>query len=195
MLLLDAGHGGLLRGRYTTRGKMFDHGPLHQFHAGGIIYEGLINRAIVNSISEKLDRIHFPNIIVSDPALDTSLSARVKLANEKAPRNSLYMSVHANASKTHRATGWEVFHAPGSAAGERAAKLLHAEAVKVLGGRTPDRGVKSANFFVLANTKMPAILSENLFFDNINDAKILFESGIIDAIAQAHVNAALRFFA
>lgn len=192
MLVLDAGHGGLIRGRYTTRGKLYDHGPDHNFHKGGIIYEGLINRAIVNAMVDKLERIHYPYLVVSDPALDTSLADRVNLANAVAPRKSLYMSIHANASKDQKGRGYEVFHA-GSESSKLAANMLREQVKEVIKGKTPDRGVKTYRFYVLSRTKMPAVLSENLFFDNLEDAKILFEPGMIDALATAHVEAAIRF--
>lgn len=192
MLVLDAGHGGLLRGRYTTRGKFYDHGPDYNFHKGGIIYEGLINRAIVNAMVDKLERIHFPYLVVSDPVLDITLADRVNLANSVAPRKSLYMSIHANASKDQKGRGYEVFHGR-SESSKLAANLLQEQVKKVIKGKTPDRGVKTFQFYVLAYTKMPAILSENLFFDNLQDARLLFEPGMIDALATAHVEAAIRF--
>ena len=48
----------------------------------------------------------------------------------------------------------------------------------------PDR---EANFFVLKNTAMPAILIEHLFFDNFDDASLLMDDEIVERFAEAQV--------
>jgi N-acetylmuramoyl-L-alanine amidase len=37
-----------------------------------------------------------------------------------------------------------------------------------------------SNFYVLKNTSMPAILTENLFFDNLDDANILLDEDYVE---------------
>ena len=59
----------------------------------------------------------------------------------------------------------------------------------------PDRGKKSANFVVLRETDMPAILTENLFIDTPADARLLKDGAFLDGLAEAHargIGAALR---
>src|SRR5690606_4556933 len=49
-----------------------------------------------------------------------------------------------------------------------------------------NRGKKKANFAVLRETKMAAILTENGFIDNKNDADKLKKSSYLDKIAKGH---------
>lgn len=57
-----------------------------------------------------------------------------------------------------------------------------------------DRGRKQANFHVLRESNMPAILTENGFIDTVADANKLKQASFIQAIAQGHVNGLVRAF-
>jgi len=50
---------------------------------------------------------------------------------------------------------------------------VQAELVKATGLR--DRGIKADNFYVLRETKMPAILCECGFMDNMEEAKLMLD--------------------
>lgn len=57
---------------------------------------------------------------------------------------------------------------------------------------------KEANFWIIRRTKMPAILIEHLFFDNLQDAKllidfILMDDGIIELFAEAQVRTVIEY--
>lgn len=54
--------------------------------------------------------------------------------------------------------------------------------------------MKRADLAVLRQSKMPAILTENGFVDNINDAKLLKDPNFITKIAQGHVNGLVNIF-
>ncbi|MCL1917476.1 MAG: N-acetylmuramoyl-L-alanine amidase [Peptococcaceae bacterium] len=75
-----------------------------------------------------------------------------------------FVSIHCNSSAGTPGTGTETYHYPGSAQGQAFAAVIQAELVKKLG--RANRGVKSANFQVLRDTAMPAILTELLFINN-----------------------------
>lgn len=83
------------------------------------------------------------------------------------------------------ATGAETFiYSNGSIKARKLAKKVQ-EGLKL--GRFKDRGVKTANFYVLRETKMPAILIEIGFIDNTFD-NILFDnrtSQIVHEISKA----------
>src|SRR5699024_1839436 len=61
---------------------------------------------------------------------------------------------------------------------------VHAEANKQM--KLTDRGKKKANFAVLRETNMPAILPENLFIDRKEDAAKLKDSKFLDKVAKGH---------
>jgi len=49
-----------------------------------------------------------------------------------------------------------------------------------------NRGMKEANFAVIRKTNMPAILTENLFITNPNDAALLKQESFLEELAVAH---------
>lgn len=63
-------------------------------------------------------------------------------------------------------------------------KAIHEAITKQLNVR--DRGQKTANFAVLRETEMPAVLTESLFIDHSQDAKLLKNRSTIEAIVAGH---------
>lgn len=196
-IYLDAGHGGLRNGRYTTApNKQFRHKG-EEFHGGGWFFEGVFNRVLVAAIEKRLKEANIPVMVVSHHSDDITLAARVRRANDdyRAIRSStphaLYVSVHGNASAQHTARGWEVFSVNSTSAGARAGRLIGEEYKKAFGERY--RGLKHANFFVLRNTVMPAVLTENFFFDQIDDARLMIQQATIDKLADVHVNGIIKY--
>lgn len=83
----------------------------------------------------------------------------------------MFISIHCNSCKDHTGTGTETYYYNNSVNGKKMADYIHhyvSTATKL-----PDRGVKSSNFYVLKNTKCPAILIELGFIDNPNDERVL----------------------
>lgn len=110
-----------------------------------------------------------------------SLKARTDAAN--AWNATFYLSIHINAGG---GTGFESYRLvqKGSAMTMNTQKHVHAEVQKVMGLR--DRGQKWANFHVLRESKMPAILTECGFIDNKTDAAKLKDAAFIKKLGRAH---------
>lgn len=102
----------------------------------------------------------------------------------------LYLSIHINAGG---GTGFESYIYPG-VGGETQAfqNAVHAKIMskKVFG---TDRGKKRANFHVLRETKMAAMLTENGFIDKAADAAILKTRAKLILIAAGHVEGVAEF--
>lgn len=106
-------------------------------------------------------------------SLSGSLSARYNGANSW--NADLFVSIHCNAANS-KAYGCETYYYSGSANGEKLAKSVQSHLPEETG--RANRGVKTANFAVIKNTNMPAILVETAFIDNYDDNKFLAsESG------------------
>ncbi|WP_082891884.1 N-acetylmuramoyl-L-alanine amidase family protein [Sutcliffiella horikoshii] len=100
------------------------------------------------------------------------------------------LSVHINAGG---GTGYEDFIYPGVGAPTTTYQnLIHEEIMKLVNFR--DRGKKSANFHMLRESRMPALLTENGFIDNAEDAAKLKSPSFIENIARGHVNGIVRCF-
>jgi N-acetylmuramoyl-L-alanine amidase len=111
------------------------------------------------------------------------LSERAAIANKA--KADFFLSVHINAGG---GTGFEsyIYNGGVSAATIAYQNVIHAEIMKAIGG-VRDRGKKRANYAVLRGTKMPAILTENLFIDNPRDAAKLKSDQFLQQIAYGHV--------
>ena len=111
------------------------------------------------------------------------LKARTDAAN--AARVDLFVSIHNNALPSNAAaSGTETFHYYYSSAAARAlATSVQREVLAALG--LPDRGVKTAGFYVLRHSEMPAILVEGAFLTNSSDALMLADPNVRQRIAEA----------
>jgi N-acetylmuramoyl-L-alanine amidase len=160
-ILLDAGHGGCIAGHYQTSGKR---SPI--WEDGSVLYEGEFNRSIKARLKEmfQLEGVDYVDINPQDT--DLSLEDRVDFANEY--RNSVYVSIHANAGG---GTGCEVFTAVNcSGSSTKLANCIAAQYGPHFYGERW-RGVKKKDFYVVKHTKMPAVLIECFFMDTEKDCK------------------------
>jgi N-acetylmuramoyl-L-alanine amidase len=187
--LLDPGHGGLVNGVYQTRGKRSP-----PFADGSVLYEGVFNRDVADRIKALCDgeSIECENIVNSEH--DVPLATRVSRANTRhaADRRCIYLSIHANAFgdgvNFNSAHGVSVFHYMTSKTGKKMATALikHLAVETGLKSRGVQANMEWANFYVLRKTHMPAILSENGFMTNLEDATNLMKDDFRQKVADAH---------
>lgn len=192
--LLDNGHGELQNGKRSP------------FFADGTRFEEWeFNRDVVRKMIPQLEQagVQFKNLVPEDK-VGSFLSERVGRANAAKSELGLpriFVSIHANALGMNEwrngAKGIETWHYPGNTTGEKLASVFQDEIMKALPGWV-DRGIKSHQrgsrkiFYVLRNTAMPAVLTENGFYTDENEAALLMKDEIRQAIANAHVNAILK---
>nr|WP_228024570.1 N-acetylmuramoyl-L-alanine amidase [cf. Phormidesmis sp. LEGE 11477] len=137
---------------------------------GAVGIGGLQEKQVVNDVTPQVAailRAQGVNVVLtreSDYELD--LAPRVQIA-ERA-NASIFVSIHANAISMSRpdVNGLETFYS--SAAGQRLANTVHASVLAEMGMR--DRRVRSARFYVIRRTSMPAILIETGFVTGVEDA-------------------------
>jgi N-acetylmuramoyl-L-alanine amidase len=166
-IVLDAGHGG---------------------HDPGAVANGLREKDLTLAIVKHIGRIlgEYEGAEVFYTRTDDrylSLEERAAIANKL--KADLLISVHINAGG---GTGFESYVYNGNVSAKTIAcqNVIHAEIMRSI-GNVRDRGKKRANYAVLRLTNMPAILTENLFIDNANDAAKLKSDQFLQQIAYGHV--------
>jgi N-acetylmuramoyl-L-alanine amidase len=201
-IFLDAGHGGInpkvkLPNGYTTYPSKCAQHNNGTFHSYGWFFEGLFNRGVVQYIEQYLKDWGYSTMKVYDEIIDTPLSKRVTKANFAAKnyKASLYLSIHGNAATNKNARGWEVFTSPGQTKSDIFAELLFKEVKQSFPNwifrpdLTDGDHDKEDRFYVLTQTDMPSVLSENGFFTNYHDAKLMFDADFQKKLALCHARA------
>lgn len=168
LIVLDPGHGGS------------DPGAVN-----GSFQEKQFNLEIAVKARDYLQTYYQVNILMTRTTDTTvSLEKRVSLAHSHDA--DYFCSVHINAGG---GTGWESYIYNGTVPSEtvQAQTVIHNHVMSVIGSKygVKDRGKKRANFYVLRETNMSAILLENLFIDNNHDLKLLRNSTFIQDLAHA----------
>lgn len=112
---------------------------------------------------------------------ETRTKARTK--RENGSKYDYFISFHRNAIAPEKAHGAEVFTYP--TASGKAKKLAKQLQDALVGVGFKNRGVKNAGYYVLKNTKAPAVLLEVGFIDHTTDNKLF--DGRFDEIVEAIV--------
>ncbi len=146
-----------------------------------------VSKRVKNLLSEKGVYVR----MTRNNEVDLDLSPRVLIANRIDA--DIFVSIHANASKGKRRdiNGLETFYYSGWR-GRLLAKKIQKQILKVSPG-SPDRGVRQGRFFVIKNTKMPAVLVEIGFLTGKLDARRLEKSIHRKRIAYAITKGILEY--
>jgi N-acetylmuramoyl-L-alanine amidase len=167
ILVLDAGHGG------TDPGA-----------SGNGIFEKISTLDLALKTASYLRSRYVVNVrLTRSTDVFVALGDRASMANGWGA--SYFVSFHHNAGG---GTGFESYVYPGTRTGAsgRSQDAVHSRIMTCLGplGVT-DRGKKEANFAVLRETTMPALLLENLFVDQSFDAGLLKNTSVRQNLAAA----------
>ena len=190
VFLIDAGHGGFINGAYDTD-RFYKGGKQAHFNTGEYIYEGELNRTLRNRVAYYLRKkgiLNFQYLTEGDE--DISLKERVERANSY-PK-AILVSIHCNGGG---GTGFEIYTTKGETNSDRVAEcfIRHCESIfpteRMRKDLTDGDGDKEANFYLLKHSKHPAILTENLFMDNIKDCRKLLDFRVQNNIGLYHANA------
>ncbi|WP_413304617.1 N-acetylmuramoyl-L-alanine amidase [Bacillus sp. 1P10SD] len=172
--------------------------PGHGGSDPGAQGNGLNEKDITLDIALKIRTIlinNYENIEVKmsrTTDITKSLSQRTNEANSWGAN--FYMAIHINAFNG-TAQGYEDYiysNLSDSSTTARYREIIHAEVMKL--NQLIDRGKKKANFHVLRESAMPAILSENGFIDHAHDAALMKQSSWRQNVAQGHANGIAKAF-
>jgi N-acetylmuramoyl-L-alanine amidase len=164
--------------------------PGHGGKDTGAVGFGLQEKEVVLNIAKRMND-HFGqyDVTVSLTRWDDrflELNERAAFANKR--NCDLFISIHNN-SASGSASGFESFIHPNAASvTARYQGIVHDRVMEYLKQHNiNDRGKKRANFAVLRETSMPAILLENLFISNEKENKLLRDDHFVDGLAKAIV--------
>ena len=159
--------------------------PGHGGRDSGAVADGLKEKTPALTISlilaELLELAGYEVIMTRRKDEFVELQNRANIANRKGA--DLFVSVHHNSFTDSEANGIETYYFEGSNEGHRIAEIIQDNLIGYSGWT--NRGVKTAEFSVLRNTRMPAVLLEIGFISNSNEREGLKDCNILLGFAKA----------
>ena len=184
-IVVDPGHGGPDSGAIGPTGTYEKNITL----AIGLNLAGLLRSAGAQVV---LTRSTDVTPAVGTYSERSDLQARTKIANDL--KADLFISLHNDAFSNPAATGTTTYYSsdsPVAAQSKAFADNIQSELLKAVA--LPNRGVKDASFYVIKNTKMPAVLVEVGFISNPAEEKLLGSSDFQNKVALGIYRGILKF--
>lgn len=188
IVIIDNGHG------VDTKGKC---SPV--WGDGSKLWEYEFNRDIAARVAYKCKCAGIPFKMLVTEMHDVSLAERVRRANAiyESDKDAFLLSIHANAGG---GTGWEVWTSVGYTKSDVYATIFFEEAMKAFPewkmrrDMTDGDADKETQFYILKDTKCPAVLTENFFMDTERDCRFILSETGRESIATMHFKAIKRIF-
>jgi N-acetylmuramoyl-L-alanine amidase len=206
VVVLDPGHA------ITTQGKKSPY-SLKKVSSPEIPFEEWeFNREIAYTLKPMLKELGIDVFITTDAErdkdTDLGLSKRAGRANDyvkKSGKKGVYISIHSDADgmgdKWTKAHGWSCFTTKGQNNSDKLADCLYDAAEELL--KPLDKTIRvdrkdgdrdwEEGFTVLVKANMPAVLTENFFYTNIDDAMFITSDEGKNTIARVHLLGILKF--
>ena len=190
VILTDAGHGENTAGKRSPDGRLL---------------EWKYSREIAAEVVKRLKTMDYNAQQLVTEENDISLGTRCKRVNDICKHfgasNVLVVSVHCNAAgadgKWHDARGWQACVSLNASTKSKqlACYLFDAAQNEGLKMRSPKLGQKwwPQNLAICRDTNCPAVLTENLFQDNLSDVEFLLSDKGREAIVNLHVNGIINY--
>ena len=191
LILVDNGHG------VNTPGKCSPDGKFREYK--------YVREIAHEVVAELKKRGYCAELLVTED-IDISLAERVRRANNKCnqlgTKNVLLLSIHVNAAGNGQwlnAKGWSCFTSRGLTKSDKIADELYKVAEELMPNRTMRKEYSDgdadweAGFYILKNTKCPAVLTENFFMDNRDDLAYLTSAEGRKAIIATHVEGIINY--
>lgn len=175
-VVIDAGHGGPDPGAVSASGLLEKDLTL----AVALQLEQLLNRAAVHTVMVRTE-----DTDLADPGATIrkteDLRRRVELGH--APGVDLYISLHANSFPNPAYSGAQTFYFPGRDEDRRLAEAIQASLRSSLGPNS--RQANSGDYYVLRESKVPAVVVELGFLSHPEEARRLAEEWYQRELAEA----------
>lgn len=171
LVVIDPGHGGTDFGTQSLSNPKYHEKSLN-----------LVTAGFVNSY---LQQMGYQTIMTRSTDIFIPLLTRASLANER--YSTLFVSVHYNSAPSPEAHGIEIFYYQADDNKERTsqsqalAKTILAKVIDAT--KAKSRGVKTANFAVIRETTMPAVLIEGGFLTNPGEMENIKQPDYVKRLA------------
>ncbi|KPU43415.1 N-acetylmuramoyl-L-alanine amidase LytC precursor [Oxobacter pfennigii] len=170
-ICIDAGHGGKTPG---AQGKK--------------TLEKYINLELALKLRDELVKNGIEVIMTRTTDVYIELKERCDIANKN--KCDYFISIHCNSFTDTSVSGTETYYYNGSKEGMELARAIQNAAVQY--SKNKDRGIKTASYYVLVYTAMPAVLLETAFISNENEENMLmdktWQEGFVKNISSAILN-------
>ncbi|HWH68184.1 MAG TPA: N-acetylmuramoyl-L-alanine amidase, partial [Candidatus Sulfotelmatobacter sp.] len=164
---IDAGHG-------RIPGAKDDPGSIGKTYG---TLEKTVNLQVALELQRKLQAAGATVYMTrtGDEGLD--FTQRPALVNAVKPAIDLFVSIHHNSASDLKVRGIETYYWTTNPKSRTAAQKIHPALVKGLG--FPDRNVRQDSFYVIKETKAPAVLLELGYLSNAAEEKAIAEPGVV----------------
>jgi N-acetylmuramoyl-L-alanine amidase len=170
-VVIDPGHGG------------YDKGAQH-----GMVYEKHLCLDTATRLEAYLKGMGFNTVMTRRTDKFISLAERVAIADRY--KDAIFVSVHYNFTYRESAAGLETFYGNNNGSATLAQMVQQSMCRRVRG---TDRGAKFARYYVIRNTKAPAILVECGFVSNPKERKGMKAAWYRDSLAKSVAEGIMRF--
>lgn len=174
-LVLDAAHGG--ESCSDSRGSLGSR-------------EKDINLDIVLKLKDLLSADGAEVFATRSSDVSMVLSDRAGISNEKRP--DFFLSIGQNSFPNSSASGTEIYYYRGDVQGEKLASLIIEELCSSLGVK--NRGVRTADFYLLREVKASALIIQLLYISNPNDEALLIDENFRQNAAKAIYGAIRKYY-
>lgn len=169
-VIIDPGHGG-----HDNGGQW------------GRVYEKHLALDTAYRLESKLKALGYQTVMTRRSDYFISLPQRVSTGNRY--NNAIFVSIHYNYTWKQDVSGLETFYS--SEQGRQLA--YHVQNSLIKRTKTVDRKVKYARFYVIRNSKLPAVLVEGGFVSNAAERSRMKSAWFRDSIAQGIVDGIQRY--
>ncbi|MGB8342681.1 MAG: N-acetylmuramoyl-L-alanine amidase [Chthoniobacterales bacterium] len=160
-VVIDAGHGG------------FDRGGI----PGQRVAEKTMALDVAQRLAARLRKAGYRVIMTRDSDVFVTLGDRVRIANSYP--NAIFVCIHFNSATRAGANGIETYYYSNNSAA--LAANIHRQVVS--GTATDNRGIRRRGYYVLRNTRIPAVLVECGFLTNPMEARLALQSSYRQELA------------
>lgn len=174
-------------GESPLRGKVFVIDPGHGGESGDDekgptgLREKAVNLYIAKKLAEYLENSGADVKLTRYKDEDVSLVRRVEFINSIRPN--FVIIIHQNSFFALGVSGTEVYYYRGDSEGEKLSRTVLENIVKALG--TTNRGSRNADFYMLRESKVSAIVVESMYISNSEEERRLKEDPVKDEIARS----------